>query len=75
MQLGLVGHGTAKRGGAVVLTGEGEATEPGRPVLVEVSVDTELVAQRRVGVVRHCQDQTAAAGCVVMFLRAMLHSE
>ena len=65
----------AKCSCAVVLPGEGEAAEPGRPVLVEVSLDTELVAQGCVGVVRHGQDLTAAAGCVVMFLRAVLHSE
>ena len=35
VQLGLVGHGTAKCSCAVVLPGEGEAAEPGRPVLVE----------------------------------------
>ena len=73
VQLGLVGHGTAKRGGAVVLADEGETAEPGRPVLIEVSVDTELIAQGCV--VRHGQDPTATAGCVVMVLRAVFHSE
>jgi len=40
VQLRLVGHGTAKCGGAVVLSVEDDAAEPGRPVLVEVSADT-----------------------------------
>ncbi|MGB3829933.1 MAG: hypothetical protein WA962_14290 [Ornithinimicrobium sp.] len=43
VQLGLVGHGSAQGGGAVVVVAEGHAAEPGRPVLVEMPIDAELV--------------------------------
>ena len=49
VQLGLVAHDAAKGGGAVVLVGEGEAVEPGRPVLVQVPADAQLVGGGRVG--------------------------
>ena len=44
VQLRLVRDGTGEAGRAVVLAGQGEVTEPGRPVLVEVPVDPEPVA-------------------------------
>ena len=75
MEFGLVGHGTAECGGAVVLAGDGEAAEPGRPVPIEVSVDTELVGRGCRGIVRRAHDLTAATGCVVVFLRAVHHSD
>ena len=49
VQLGLVAHDAAQGGGAVVLVGEGEAVEPGRPVLVQVPADAQLVRRGRVG--------------------------
>jgi len=47
MQLRLVGDETAKARRSVVLVGQGEVTEPRRPVVVEVPVDPKLVASRR----------------------------
>ena len=49
VQLGLVAHGAAKGGGAVVLVGDGEAVEPGRPVLVQVPADAQLIGGGSVG--------------------------
>src|SRR5664279_295839 len=47
MQLRLVRDETAEAGRAVAFVGQGEVTEPGRPVVVEVPVDPELVARGR----------------------------
>ena len=44
MQLRLVGDDTAEACRAVAFVGQGEVTEPGGPVLVEVAVDPKLVA-------------------------------
>lgn len=46
VQLGLVGHCATQGGGAVVFADEGQSAEPGRPVLVEVSLDPEFVMGR-----------------------------
>lgn len=44
VQLRLVRDDTAKAGCAVAFVGQGEVTEPGRPVFVEVPVDAKFVA-------------------------------
>jgi hypothetical protein len=44
VQLRLVGHRAAEAGGAVIRVVELEGAEPGRPALVEVALDPELVA-------------------------------
>ncbi len=43
MEGGLVDHGAADDGGAVVLVGDVQSVEPGRPPGAEMSLDADLV--------------------------------
>jgi len=62
VQLGLIGDRASQRGGAVVFANEGQAAEPGRPVLVEVALDPELVVGGRVRPGVACSWRNARSG-------------
>ena len=59
VQCGLVGHQPAQGGRAVVFADECHPGEPGRPVLVEVTLEPELVVGGRVGSSVHREPATS----------------